>query len=147
MQQHKLWVYYLLRRNILLDAGSCSNSPLQLQRSHSAWTSNLSSDYDKEQTSSPTSLEARWHVACWAWYMSRPLETHGTFHHSFENAYLASSMAGHSYLCTRHCNSDQLVVGLWTCSRAHLYALQIRTWTIIIRKMMVWKMFFVVIVY
>ena len=39
---------------------SCSNSPCKWQRSCSAQTSNLPPVYDKEQTSSLTSLEARW---------------------------------------------------------------------------------------
>ena len=38
----------------------CSNSPLQWRYSRSAWMSDLPPDYEKEQTSSLASLEARW---------------------------------------------------------------------------------------
>ena len=74
---------------------SCSNSPLQWRRSRSARTSNLPPDYDKEQTSSLASLEARWHVAC---MLSRPLETRGASRRSFENASLWPPLFVHTAL-------------------------------------------------
>ena len=128
MQQHELcFVDHIPRCKV---NSSCSNSSLQWWRSRSAWTSNLPPDYVKEQTSSLASLEARW-----------PAEQASRNVRRFvpcvrECISMATLVCAHGTAILTNRGPSKLV------AECIFYALQVRTWTI--RKMIVWKIFFVV---
>ena len=84
-----------------------------------------------EATSSLASLD--WGlVACWLGLSKRMALC----------AIRSMCLYGHPCLCTRHCNSDQSWA-FWTCSRAHSLCPPDND-TDYMRKMIVWKIFFVV---
>ena len=114
---------------------SCSNSPLQWWCSHPALLcSNVESTTSKEQTSSLASLKARWHVGCWTGLSECVVLC--TVHSRMR-------LCGHPCLCTWHYNSDQSWT-FWTCSGAYLLCPPSKDTDYIIRKMSIWKIFFVV---
>ena len=130
MQQHELWTYYCVDHTPSMQV----NSAAAAQTHHcngSARTLNLAPEYDKEQTSPLTSLEARWPAG----QASRNERRFVLF--AWECVSMATLVCAHGTAILTNREPYELIAEHIFC------ALQVRTQTII-WQVSLWKILFIV---
>ena len=135
MQQHELWTYYFVdhtprcRSTAAAQTHHCNGDILTLlecQIYHQTMKTN------RPRLLLRSRLSGTW-PACWAGLLKRA---------AFCAVRSRMHLHGHPCLSTQHCNSDQ-TWAFWTCSRAHLLCPPGQDTDYNIRKMIIWKIFFI----